>query len=345
MGAFDRWSDGPDRDTPTEVATVGKSAKVVAFDALAMADTRRETYANTRQSAESGWERHRLFEAPRAELARFRMARADLPEVGPEEAARYIEEQRARRPWLEAAERASPESRRIMAAIDRGNGHAHIRHEGWVTEEANRRRVAYLEDPAQLCLGKRLRAIDGLKPDDKRHRCGPLATRITDPDAFATAFARGVDHLTVRAALSTPHDPDDRSDPVRVPIADLLGRDGHKFCTGWQLEHVAGSMYAAIKNRNAWRTALAQEHQPDVKEASVQPVPTFEGGTIISVLGHNQARDGYEIVSLHPQPRDDDFPARRADQLLIGDVHGRVLLDAASRRPVRDAYPDLDDVS
>ena len=174
------------------------------------------------------------------------------------------------------------------------------------------RRAAYLEDPAQLCLGKRLRGIDGLKPNDKRHRCGPLATRITDPDAFATAFARGVDHLKVRAALRTPHDPDDRPDPVPVPIADLLGKDGHKLCTGWQLEPVAGSMHAAIKNRNVWRTALAQERQPDVQKPLVRPVPTFEGGTIIFVLGHNQARDGYEIVSLHPQPRDDDFPARRA---------------------------------
>ena len=115
-----------------------------------------------------------------------------------------------------------------MAAIDRGTGHGHIRHEGWVTEEANMRRAAYLEDPAQLCLGKRLRGIDGLKPNDKRHRCGPLATRITDPDAFATAFARGVDHLKVRAALRTPHDPDDRPDldtasrrPVRDAYPDL----------------------------------------------------------------------------------------------------------------------------
>jgi hypothetical protein len=303
MGAFDRWSDGPDRDTPTEVATVGKSAKVVALDAVANADTREEAYANTRQSAESGWERHRLFEAPRAELAQFRTERAGLPEVSPEEAARYIEEQRARRPWLEAAERASPESRRIMAAIDRGNGHAHIRHEGWVTEEANRRRAAYLEDPAQLCLGKRLRGIDGLKPDGKRHYCGPLATRITDPDAFATAFARGVEHPDVRAALSTPLDRSKLPDPVGVPISDLLGKEGHKLCTGWQLEPVSGSMDAAKDNRRAWRTALAEERQPDVPEPMARPVRTFEGGMIVFVLDHNKARDGYEVVTMFSQPR------------------------------------------
>jgi hypothetical protein len=311
MGAFDRWSDGPDRDTPTEVTATGKLAKVVALDALAMTDTRRQAYANTRQSAESGWERHRLFEAPHAELARFRTERAGLPEISPEEAARYIEQQRARRPWLEAAERASPESRRIMAAVDQGAGHGHIRHDGWVTEEANMRRAAYLEDPAQLCIGKRLRGIDGLKPNDKRHRCGPLATRITDPDAFATAFARGVQHPEVQAALSTPHDQKRRPGAVEVPIVDLLGKDGHKLCTGWQLEPLAGSMYAAIDNRHTWRTALVQERQPNVQRPIVRPVATFEGGTIIFVVGHNEARDGYEIMTLCPQPRNDDFPASR----------------------------------
>jgi hypothetical protein len=183
MGAFDRWSDGPDRDSPTEVTTLGKLPKVVEFSALAETGTRGEAYANTRQSAESGWERHRLFDAPRAELARFRTERAGLLNISPDEAARYIEQHRAGRPWLQVAERASPESRRIMAALDQSAGHGHIRHDGWVTEEANMRRAAYLEDPAQLCIGKRLRGIDGLKPDGKRHRCGPLATRITDPDA------------------------------------------------------------------------------------------------------------------------------------------------------------------
>jgi hypothetical protein len=144
MGAFDRWSDGPDRVTATEVSAVGRLAKVVQLDALAETGTRGEAYANTRQGAESGWERHRRFDAPRAELARFKMERAGLPESSPEEATRYIEQQRARRPWIQAAERASPESRRIIAALDQGAGHGHIRHEGWVTEEANMRRAAYL---------------------------------------------------------------------------------------------------------------------------------------------------------------------------------------------------------
>jgi hypothetical protein len=303
VSAFDRWSDGPDRDTPTEVRAVGRLAEVGRLDPPAETGTRGEAYANTRQGAESGWERHRQFDAPRAELARFRTERAGLPDVSPEEAARYIEQHRTGRPWLVAAERASPESRRIIAALDLGAGHGHIRHEGWVTEEANMRRTAYLEDPAQLCLGKRLRGIDGLKPNGKRHRCGVLATRITDPDAFATAFARGVEHSEVRAALSMPLDRNKLPAPVELPIADLLGRDGHKMCTGWQLEPVLGSMDAAKDNRRAWRTALAEGRQPDVANPMARPIPTFEDGSIIFVLDHNKARDGYEVVTMFAQPR------------------------------------------
>ena len=309
VSALDRRSDDPDQDRPAEVAAADRPVKVAQLDALVETRGRGEVYADTRQSVESGWERDRQFDAPRAELARFRPERAGLPETSLEEAARYLDQHRTERPWLEAAQRASPESRRILAAVDQGAGHGHIRHEGWVTEEAGMRRAAYLEDPAQLDAAKKLRGIDGLKPDDKRHICADLATRITDPDAFATTFARGAEHRDVRTALSTPYEQDKRPDPVRLPIADLLGKDGHQHCTGWQLEPVAGSMDAAMSNRRAWRAAQAEGRQPNVPEPTARPVPTFEGGTIIFLIGHNKARDGYEIATLYPQPRDDDFPA------------------------------------
>ena len=83
-----------------------------------------------------------------------------------ESAAKYIDENRASRPWLAMTDRAWPEARRIIAAMDAAGGHAHIRHEGWVTEEANRRRVAYREDPAQLDPEKRALSIDGLRQND-----------------------------------------------------------------------------------------------------------------------------------------------------------------------------------
>lgn len=311
MDAFDRWSHDDNLDGPTEAAIPVESAGVTEPDRLAESRSRGAVYADTRQSSESGWERLRQFDAPRDELARFRPERAGLPETSPEDVGRYIEQHRTERPWLDAAERASPESRRIIAAMDQGAGHGHVRHDGWVTEEANMRRAAYLEDPAQLDKEKQLHGIDGLKSGDKRHVCSRLATRITDPDAFATAFARGTEHPDVRAALDTPYDQAKRPDPVQVPIADLLGREGHKFCTGWQLEPVAGSMDTARGNRRAWQAAMAEQRQPDGPKPQARPVPTFEGGTIIFTVGHNKARDGYEIATLTAQPRDHDLPANQ----------------------------------
>jgi len=314
VSAFDRRSDDLDCDKPAEALSTGEPAKVARHDVPAETRNRGETYADTRQALESGWESKRRFDSPCAELAGFSPERAGLPKTSAEDADRYLEQRGTTRPWLEVARRATPESRRILAAIDQGAGHGHIRHEGWATEEANMRRVAYLEDPAQLDASKRLRSIDGLKPNNRRHICAELATRITDPDAFATAYARGTDQFEVRAALSRPYDRDSRPEPVRVPIAELLGKNGHKHCTGWQLEPVAGSMDAAIENRYAWRTALAKERQPDVPRPAARPVPTFEGGTMLFLIGHNKEQDSYEITNMYPEPRDDGFPrAERPD--------------------------------
>jgi len=296
----------PDQDNPTEAAPADKPAKVANPHKPAEPRSRGEVYADTRQSAESGWDRHRKWDTSDTELAQFKTERAGLRETSQKEADGYVDQHRARRPWLEMAACASPESRRIIVAIDQGSGHGHIRHEGWVTEQANMRRAAYLEDPAQLDMTKRPRGIDGLKPDDKRHKCAELATRITDPDAFATAFTRGAEHPRVRAVIAAPYDPGVWPDPVLIPIADLLGKDGHEYCTGWQLEPVDGSMDAAISNRRAWRTAMAEAREPDVPQPEARPVPTFEGGTLLFLVSHNQARDGYEIVNMYPQPRDDD---------------------------------------
>jgi hypothetical protein len=205
-------------------------------------------------------------------LERFEPRRTGLPEVSRAEAATYIEEHQSDRPWLAKARDCSPEAQRVIAALDQGRGHAHIRHEGWVTEEMNERRVRNLEDPAQLDPDKREAHIDAFKADSQPHWCGSIATRITDPEVFATAFARGVEYPEVRDALDSngPF-----SVPVNLPISDLLGEDGHKFCTGSQLEPVNGSMQQARANRDAW---AAGDHS--VPEPRVRPVETFEGGMI-----------------------------------------------------------------
>lgn len=314
MGGFDRGLDRDkrtERDRPTEAAAHGDTTVRGGEHRVAVETrTRGEAYADLRQAVESGWERGRRFDMPRGELAVFRAGPAGLPEVSSEEASRYIERHRAGRPWLQMVERASPEALRIIVAADQGGAHGHIRHEGWVTEEASMRRVAYLEDPAQLDPDKRRSGIDGLRARGRHHVCADMSSRITDPDAFATALARGAAHPDVRAALSTPYDRRQLPRTAWVPIAELLGSDGHKACTGWQLEPVAGSVRTAMENRRAWRAAIAEGRQPEVPEPRARPVPTFEGGTIAFVISSNRQRDGYEIASLFPRPPVYDFSVR-----------------------------------
>ena len=95
-------------------------------------------------------------------LVTFEPRRAGLPEVSIKDATAYLDKHHAERPWLSVARDCPPEVQRIFAALDQGGGHAHIRHEGWVTEEMNERRLRNLEDPAQLDPAKRAAGVDGL---------------------------------------------------------------------------------------------------------------------------------------------------------------------------------------
>lgn len=264
--------------------------------------TRGEAHADLRQAVESGWDRNFKFDAPREELALFRPERAGLYPVSVGEAMRYIEQNRSSRPWLQTVERSCPETRWIFAAADLSGAHWPVRHEGWVSEERSMRRVAYLEDPAQLDPGKRQAGIDGLLPRSRHHVCADRSTRITDPDACATALVRGTGHPAVQAALDMPFDRKYRQPPVWLPITDLLGKDGHKVCTGWQLQPERRRISEAMENRRAWRTALAEGRPPDGPEPRAVPVPTFEGGTIAFIISQNRQRTGYKIASLVPQP-------------------------------------------
>ena len=108
----------------------------------------------------------------------------------------------------------------------------------------------------------------------------------------------------MQAALAMPFDRKYRQQPVWLPIADLLGKDGHKVCTGWQLQPEGGSTNEAMENRRAWRTALAEGRPPNGPEPRALPVPTFEGGTIAFIISQNRQRTGYKIASLVPQPPD-----------------------------------------
>jgi hypothetical protein len=266
-------------------------------------ERRREESAESQQRVEGDWD-ERPFKADRAELARFDLKRAGLPDMSIESANKYIDEHRDSRPWLAMTDHASPEARRIIAAMDLAGVHPHIRHEGWVTEEANRRRVTHREDPAQLNQEKQALSIDGLRPNDKRHRCADIATRITDPDAFATAYVRGVEHPKMRKALDMAFDPTDKPEAVTLPIADLLGADGHGYCTGWRLKPVDGSMETAYAKRNSWVVARVTGGRPDPCEPDSLPVSTFEGGVITFMFAGNETERRYDIMTMCPDPPD-----------------------------------------
>ena len=257
--------------------------------------------------------RSRAEYAADAELAaslevvrRFDARRAGLAEVSTRDAVAYLDARQAERPWLAAARDRSPEVQRLFAALDQGGGHGHIRHEGWVTEEMSRRRVAYLEDPAQLDPAKRAAAIDGLKSPETFHRCRAASSRITDPDAFAVAFARGIEHPTVRAALDAKFTPAQVPRPVSLSIGDLLGPDGYRYCTGWRLQPVEGSMNAAREHRAAWIEARGQGREAVGPEPEARAAGTFAGGTVVFAFAPNDARDGYEVVTMYPRPRRDE---------------------------------------
>ena len=234
-------------------------------------------------------------------LLRFEPRNAGLPEVSTTDGMAYLEKHHAERPWLAVARDCQPEVQRVFAALDQGGGHAHIRHEGWATEEMNERRLRFLEDPAQLDPARRVAGVDGLVPGDKPHRCGSTVTRITSPDAFAVAVAMSARHPDVRAALEAEFKAKQAPHPVVLPIADVLGPDGHRFCSGWKLEPVDGDMKAALAHRDKWATQR-RDGIPGEAQPAIRPVETFDGGTMTFMFGPNRARDGYEIVTMCLNP-------------------------------------------
>jgi len=303
--------DRPERHHPHHPRVPDAEAAQVRVDLRG----RTEYAADLEQRAVSGWDQRpfRSFagdrlsgasDEPLETVRRFEPSRAGLPDPG--DAVTYLDARQPERPWLAAARGRPPEVQRLFAALDQGGGHAHIRHEGWVTEEMNRRRAACLEDPAQLDPAKREAGIDGLRSPEKLHRCREISSRITDPEAFAVAFARGIEHPMVRAALETEFTAKHVPRPVSLHLSDLLGPDGHSYCTGWRLQLVEGSVNAARDNRAAWVDARAHGRDPDVPEPNARPIETFASGMMVFAFGPTRARDGYEVVTMYPRPLEDE---------------------------------------
>jgi hypothetical protein len=314
VGELHESPEDPDRADEPEPVALGVGGEVAAGQARFERRSRSEYAAELAQRAVSGWEQRPFTsrienpagpatpDDPLEAVRHLEPKRAGLPDVRADDAAAYIDTHVGERPWLAAARERSPDVQRLFVALDQGGGHAHIRHEGWVTEEMNERRVAYLEDPAQSDPAKRAAGIDGLKEGDRPHQCRQTAARIIDPDAFAVAITRGLEHPKIRAALEMPFDPDEKPSPVQLPIAELLGPDGHRYCTGWRLEPVNGSMNAARRSREAWIAATDQERASGLTKPTARPVETFEGGTALFAFGHLHGGGGYEVVTMYPRP-------------------------------------------
>jgi hypothetical protein len=194
----------------------------------------------------------------------------------------------------------------VFAAADQGGGHAHIRHEGWLSTEKSQMRVQYLHDPAQLDPAKRAEGKDGLSPTGKQHYCAEMSTCIRDPVAFAVAYSRGVEHPDVRKGLEARYVPKEAPpDNVGIPIVDLLGPDGHTYCEGFRL--AGDDTDVARSERRTWLRETRAGDRPSVPQPFIVPVD-FQGGTIEFKFKVNTARSGYEIATMFPDP-----PNRKSD--------------------------------
>ncbi|MGI5226444.1 hypothetical protein [Actinoallomurus sp. CA-142502] len=240
---------------------------------------------------------------PREILRGFRPTEAGLPEIGEGRAAEYIAENADRRPWLAQAKDCDPAAMRVLVAMDMGQGHALERHEGHADDERLQRRVTGFQDPAQLDDAKRFAGIDGLKPGNRPHRCADTATAIQDPEAFATAFARGVRHPSVRDALETPFVAGKVPQGVALTVEDLLGVGGHRYCSAYALEPVDGSLDEALRRRADWVTAKRTSNQDsDVPEPTCVPVEIRDDAKIKFYFRPNRDMNGYEISTMYVEP-------------------------------------------
>ncbi|MEV0401959.1 hypothetical protein [Actinoallomurus sp. NPDC050550] len=239
---------------------------------------------------------------PREVLERFAPPRAGLRELSAEQAKEYIEQNAEQRPWLSSARDSDPAVQRVIAALDQGRGHALERHEGFADDDKLFQRVTTLEDPAQLDADKRVAGIDGCKPGNQDHKCASSATAIQDPGAFATAFARGTEHQKVRETLDMPFASDVYPPPVSIPIDELLGPDGHRYCDGYALTPIAGDRRVAMECRDAFVYARANDRDPDVPPPQATQMESFAGGTVEFFFRPNSAQGSYEVNTMYVEP-------------------------------------------
>lgn len=247
----------------------------------------------------------RSADTPREAIRGFAPDRANLEPISGQEAKLYVRENVSDRPWLNHAQYVGSDSCRLLAAVDKGGGHLLERHGSTVRPDMTEGRTTRLEDPAVAVDAARTPGRDAYQPEPRRHLCGDTATRIRDPHAFATCFARAVEHPDVRAVLDRPFDPtDERPDAVTIPLEELLGPDGHMYCDGHRLDPVNGNMTEARAQRRSWVDAVRGGDEPDVPEPTatrLQP-EDFRGANVLIAFSATSDRRGWEIVTMYPDP-------------------------------------------
>lgn len=241
-------------------------------------------------------------DTPREAIRRFDPERAGLDPMTKDEATQHVTEHAADRPWLNHAQYVGPDTRRVLASLDKGAGHALERHGSTVTPDMTESRVTHLKDPAIPDEAARTPGKDAYRRGT--HACGDTATRIRDPHAFATCFARGIEHPRVRAELDKPVGAASRARRVTVPLHELLGEVGHEYCDGHRLEPVDGSLRAAQDRREAYVAALRDGRKPDVPEPVSRRLTAddFRDADVVFMFRPTRDKKAWEVATMYVEP-------------------------------------------
>lgn len=320
--------DGPRTPGPPDGAGDGGDTRVVDVQRVPDRPDWWEQYAKDRRVTPEVWDamsiapyRERLdnpdrlrpdgtADTPREALDRFDPRRAGLDDIDADQATEHIAgADLAKRPWLSTARDATtPEAQRVIAALDRGDGHALQRHEGSIMPDMTEARAAKLVDPAVPNPADRAPGKDAYR--SKMHACGIDATALVDPDAFAVAFARAVEHPKARAVLDGSFDAK-KARAIDIPLDDLLGPESAQYCAGHRLDPIDGDVrQGGVDNRRARRAG----DMPTVPEATAAALgrDDFDGADLHLAFKPNRDRSEYEVAAMYVILRKDEPKGRQS---------------------------------
>ncbi|MFI5734031.1 hypothetical protein ACIA49_28205 [Kribbella sp. NPDC051587] len=222
----------------------------------------------------------------------------DQRSVDKANAVAYVAANKEQRPWLAPVSDCEPEVQSVYASLDQGAGHAHIRHGPMGDDKMYADRVARLEDPAQSDPELRAQSADGFRASDL-HYCAEFATRVHDARAFAAVVVVLSEEPKVRQALETGWN-DVQPHPIVIPIADVLGPNGHEYCSGFRLK---GDWPQSKLERKQWaRARAAGQDLGDLPEPRAERIPTFEDGHFVVQFKRNDSARRYEINTIFAEP-------------------------------------------